>query len=65
MLDFDNLKVQINTVGGYFLKVWSDKNGNIQYMEPEEILYEGKELWDEAGKDKSKVKKLTIPRGIY
>ena len=58
-------KVQINTVGGYFLKVWSDKNGNVQYMEPEEILYEGKNIWNEAGKDKSKVKKLTIPKGIY
>ena len=55
----------INAVGGYFLKVWSDKNGNIQYMEPEEISYEEKDLWDEAGKDKSKVKKLSIKQGIY
>ena len=55
----------INSVGGYFLKVWSDKKGNIQYMEPEEIAYDEKDLWDEAGKDKSKVKKLVINNGIY
>lgn len=55
----------INSVGGYFLKVWSDKKGNIQYFEPEEVLYEGKDLWDEAGKDKGKVKKLVIKNGIY
>ncbi len=55
----------INSVGGYFLKVWSDKNGNIQYMEPEEVLFEEKDLWDECGKDKSKVKKLVINKGIY
>ena len=55
----------INSVGGYFLKVWSDKKGNIQYMEPEEIAFEEKDLWDEAGKDKKKVKKLVISNGIY
>jgi hypothetical protein len=55
----------INSVGGYFLKVWSDKKGNIQYMEPEEVLFEEKDLWDEAGKDKNKVKKLVIKNGIY
>ena len=55
----------INSVGGYFLKVWSDKKGNIQYMEPEEVLFEVKDLWDEAGKDKNKVKKLVIKNGIY
>ena len=55
----------INSVGGYFLKVWSDKNGNIQYMEPEEIAYGKKDFWDEAGKDKAKVKKLVINDSIY
>ena len=55
----------INSVGGYFLKVWSDKKGHVQYVEPEEIAYGKKDLWDEAGKDKKKVKKLTIPHGIY
>ena len=55
----------INSVGGYFLKVWSDKKGNNQYMEPEEVLFEEKDLWDEAGKDKNKVKKLVIKNGIY
>ena len=52
-------------MGGYFIKVYSDKNGNVQYFEPEEILYEPKDLWDEAGKDKRKVKKLKISQGIY
>jgi len=34
-------------------------------MEPEEVLFEEKDLWDEAGKDKNKVKKLVIKNGIY
>ena len=56
----------INSVGGYFLKVYSDKKGNIQYFEPEEIVYGQKDFWDEAGKDKGKVKKLVIPsKGVY
>ncbi len=55
----------INSVGGYFLKVYSDKKGNIQYFEPEEIAYGQKDFWDEAGKDKNKVRKLVISKGIY
>lgn len=55
----------LNVVGGYFIKVYSDKKGNVQYFEPEEILYEPKDFWDEAGKDKRKVKKLKISHGIY
>ena len=62
---FQQKKGLINSVGGYFLKVWSDKNGNIQYFEPEEVVYGPKDMWDEAGKDKSKVKKLEIKQGIY
>ena len=46
-------------------EVYSDKKGNVQYLEPEEILYEPKDFWDEAGKDKRKVKKLKISQGIY
>lgn len=34
--------------------------GNIQYFEPEEVIFRPKEMWDEAGKDKNKVKKLVI-----
>jgi len=49
-----------NVVGAYFLNIYSDNKGNIQYFEPEEILFKPNELWDEAGKDKSKVKKLVI-----
>ena len=55
----------INSVGGYFLKVWSDKKGNIQYFEPEEIIYGHNDFWDEAGKDRKKVKQLRIEQGIY
>ena len=32
---------------------------------PEEILYDKKDMWDEAGKDKKRVKKLEIKHGIY
>ena len=55
----------INNVGGYFLKVYSDNKGNIQYFEPEEIVFGQKDFWDEAGKDKKRVKKLEIKHGIY
>ena len=55
----------INAVGGYFLKVYSDSKGNIQYFEPEEIVYNHKDFWDEAGKDKARVRKLEIKKGIY
>lgn len=49
-----------NVVGAYFLDIYSDKNGNIIYFEPEEVLCSKNNIWDEAGKDKSKVKKLVI-----
>ena len=55
----------INSVGGYFVKVYSDNKGNIQYFEPEEILYDHKDFSDEAGKDKKRVKKLEIKHGVY
>jgi len=55
----------INTVGGYFLKIYSDKHGNIIYFEPEEVLFDQKDFWDEVGKDKRKVKKLVIDNPIY
>lgn len=55
----------LNYVGAHFIKVYSDKNGNIQYFEPEEVLFSGKDIWDEAGKDKHKVKKLEIKKSIY
>ena len=49
-----------NVVGAYFLNIYSDKKGNIQYFEPEEIIFRHNEMWDEAGKDKKKVKQLLI-----
>lgn len=55
----------INAVGGYFLNVYSDSKGNIQYFEPEEILFGPEDFWDESGKDKHKVKKLEIKNAVY
>ena len=49
-----------NVVGAYFLKIYSDKHGNIQYFEPEDVLFRPNDMWDEAGKDKKKVKQLVI-----
>ena len=49
-----------NIVGAYFLNIYSDSKGNIQYFEPEEILFKPNDMWDEAGKDKHKVKQLVI-----
>ena len=49
-----------NVVGAYFLNIYSDSKGNIQYFEPEEVIFRPNEMWDEAGKDKNKVKKLVI-----
>ena len=54
-----------NILGAYFLDIYSDRNGNIQYFEPEEILFSKNDIWDEVGKDKKKVKKLEIKNGIY
>ena len=49
-----------NAVGAYFLTIYSDSKGNIQYFEPEEILFRPNDMWNEAGKDKNKVKQLVI-----
>ncbi len=49
-----------NAVGAYFLTIFSDSKGNIQYFEPEEILFRPNDMWDEVGKDKNKVKQLVI-----
>ncbi len=49
-----------NVVGAYILNIYSDKSGNIEYFEPEEFLFSEKDMWDEAFKDRNKVKKLVI-----
>lgn len=49
-----------NIVGAYFLDIYSDKKGNIQYFKAEEVLFNNKDMWQEAGKDKEKVKQLVI-----
>jgi predicted phosphodiesterase len=50
----------LNYVGAYFLDIYSNKKGNIEYFEAEEILFDKKDMWDEPGKDKRKVKQLVI-----
>ncbi len=62
---FQQKKGLWNDVGAYFLDVYSDERGNIVYFEAEEVLFDKKDMWDEAGKDKNKVKKLTIKDTIY
>ena len=57
---FQHKKGLSNAVGAYFLDIYSDKNGNLIYFEPEEILCKKENIWDEAGKDKRKVKQLII-----
>lgn len=57
---FQHKSILSNVVGAYFLDIYSDKNGNIEYFEPNEILCEKNNIWDEAGKDKNKVKQLVI-----
>ena len=54
-----------NAVGAYFLDIYSDQKGNIQYFEPEEVVFSKSDLWDEAGKDRSRVRKLEIKDGKY
>lgn len=49
-----------NALGAYFLDIYSDKRGNIQYFKPEEILFKKEDIWDEVGKDKDKVHQLVI-----
>lgn len=49
-----------NVIGAYFIKIYSNEKGNIEFFEPEEMLFDSNELWEEAGKDRNKVKKLVI-----
>jgi len=57
---FQQKQIIANDVGAYFIDMWSDKKGNIQYLNPEEILFEEKDMWDEFGDDRRKVKQLVI-----
>ena len=52
--------MKILSFGEIIWDIYSDKKGNIQYFEAEEILYDKKDMWDEAGRDRNKVKKLVI-----
>ena len=57
---FQQKQIIANDVGAYFIDMWSDKKGNIQYLNPEEILFEEKDMWDEFGDDRRKIKQLVI-----
>ena len=57
---FQQKKGLSNVIGAYFLGIYSDTKGNIQYIEPVEVLFDKKDIWDEADKDKHKVKQLVI-----
>ena len=57
---FQHKKGLLNVVGAYFLDIYSDRNGNIIYFEPEEVLCKSDNFWDEVGKDAKKVKQLVI-----
>ena len=62
---FQQKKGLYNALGAYFLNIYSDSKGNIQYFEPEEIIFGKKDIWDETGKDRSKVKKLVMKNTVY
>ena len=48
-------------LGGVFLTVYSNKKtGQIEYIDVDERIFNEKDFWEEAGKDKKKVKQLTI-----
>ncbi len=49
-----------NALGAYFLDIYSDQKGNIQYFEPEEVTFSKNDIWDEPGKDRARVRKLEI-----
>ena len=55
----------VNDMGAYFLDIYSDSKGNIQYFEPEEIRFSKEDMWDEADKDRHKVKKLEIKNSKF
>lgn len=58
---FEHQKGLNNCLGGYFLTVYSDKKtGNVEYLAIEERQFGKKDVWDEPGKDKNKVKQLVI-----
>ncbi len=59
---FQQKKGLTNIIGAYFLDIYSDNKGNIQFFEPEEMLFNNKDMWDEVGKDKRKVKKLVLKK---
>ena len=55
---FQTKKGLSNIIGGYFLDIYSDEQGNIQYFSAEEKMFNHNDMWDEAGKDANRVKRL-------
>lgn len=55
---FQTKKGISNIMGGYFITIYYDDKGNIQYYSPEEVIYNHNDVWEEAGKDMHRVKRL-------
>lgn len=55
---FQTKKGIYNIMGGYFLDIYSDEKGNIQYFNADPRIFNYNDVWDEAGKDVKKVRQL-------
>lgn len=55
---FQTKKGLSNIIGGYFVDIYSDEKGNIQYFNAEERIFNHNDLWDEVGKDAHRVRQL-------
>ena len=55
---FQTKKSLSNVLGGYFLDIYSDNRGNIEYLKADPRLFDYKDIWDESGKDSHKVRQL-------
>ncbi len=49
-----------NVIGAYFIDIYADKKGNVEYFCPEEVIFRPNDMWEEAGKDKERVRQLVI-----
>lgn len=58
MTPFQMKKGISNVMGAYFLDIYADNQGNIEYLEPYPMIFDYQDVWDELGKDKHKVKAL-------
>ncbi len=57
---FQQKKGLTNYIGYYLLNILSDELGHVQQFSAKPILYGKEDLWEEAGKDARKVKRLSL-----